>query len=161
MKALELIRLYYYLCDCYTNELWAYCQRFSPNSNPTNQKISDEEILCIYFYCRRFENRHQKSEIYDYTRRYLKSWFPQLPSYANFNQRLNALHSAILALVMTNLQNIENQGLVQNISADIVLLDAFPIMLCSCKRQGKVAREIVDKTFCATKGIILGLRCTP
>ena len=32
-------------------------------------------------------------------------------------------------------------------------MDSLPIMLCSGKRQGKVASEISDKTFCATKGI--------
>ena len=33
------------------------------------------------------------------------------------------------------------------------LVDAFPILLCSGKRKGKVAPELSDKSFCATKGI--------
>jgi hypothetical protein len=34
-----------------------------------------------------------------------------------------------------------------------VLVDAFPIILCSRKHKGKIAPEISDKIFCATKGI--------
>lgn len=33
------------------------------------------------------------------------------------------------------------------------LLDSMPIITCSGKRHGKVAKDITDKTFCATKGI--------
>lgn len=153
MKALELIQLYYYLCEHYNRELCHYCQRFSPNSSPSNQKISDEELLCVYFYCRIYEKRHKKKEIYDYALRYLRSWFPALPNYANFNTRMNNLQSAILALISLVLADIQTQGLVKDISPEIVLVDAFPIMLCSGKRQGKVARELADKSYCATKGV--------
>lgn len=153
MKELELIRLYYYLCDCYNKELQWYCQRFSLNSLPCNQKITDEELLCIYFYCRRYENKHKKSEIYDFANRFMRSWFPQLPNYANFNARINKLHSAILALTVIVLQSIEEQGVVKGLHPNIALVDSFPIMLCSGKRKGKVATELSDKTYNATKGI--------
>ena len=36
---------------------------------------------------------------------------------------------------------------------DQSLLDSMPIITCSGKREGKVAREITDKGFCSTKGI--------
>lgn len=153
MKELELIRLYYYLCECYDSELRWYCQRFSPNSSPANEKITDTELLTIYFYCRRYENKHQKSEIYDYACRYLRAWFPHLPTYATFNNRINALHTGMLSLVPIILQHIENQSLVKNISEQIVLVDAFPIMLCSGKRTAKVAPELANKTYCATKNV--------
>jgi hypothetical protein len=153
MKELELIQLYYYLCECYNTELFCYCQRFSNNSAPSNEKITNEELLCIYFYCRRYEQKHKKKEIYDFANRFMKSWFPSLPTYENFNSRINQLHSAILGLIPMMLQRIENQEIVKNIQEEIVLADAFPIMLCSGKRRAKVARELSDKTFCATKGI--------
>ncbi len=35
MKALELISLYYYLCECYDTELRWYYQRFSRIGGPT------------------------------------------------------------------------------------------------------------------------------
>jgi Transposase DDE domain len=153
MKELELIKLYYYLCECYNTELRWYCQRFSPNSSPSNEKITDEELLCIYFYCRVHENKQSKKGIHDFANRFMKSWFPNLPNYANFNTRLNMLHSSILGLLPILLQHIDNEGVVKNIEEDILLIDAFPIMLCSGKRKGKVATEISDKTYCATKGV--------
>jgi Transposase DDE domain len=151
MKSLELIKLYFYLCDCYTTELCWYFQRFSPNTSPNNQKITDEEVLCIYFYCRIHENKHSKKDIHDFANRYMQSWFPNLPNYANFNVRLNQLQAVILGILPILLQFIENQHIVKNIQEDILLIDAFPIMLCSGKRNGKVATQIADKTYCASK----------
>lgn len=49
MKELDLIRLYYYLCDCNDKVLWAHHQRFSPNCSSDNEKLDDVELLTIYF----------------------------------------------------------------------------------------------------------------
>lgn len=152
LKELELISLYCYLCDCNDKVLCIYHQRFSRNSHPANEKLTDVELLTIYFYCRRYENKHIKREIYDYAHRYLRSWFPDLPAYANFNARLNNLSGSIpylIDLVLIDLQGIENQSIDKNIS----LIDSMPIILCSGKRKGKVAPELSEKSFCATKGI--------
>jgi hypothetical protein len=152
MKELELISLYYYLCECNDNVLWIHHQRFSPNCAPKNEKLTDVELLTIYFYCRRYENKHVKKEIYEYAQRYLLSWFPELPAYANFNNRLNKLSNSIpylVDLIVNDLQNIENEFIQNNIS----LVDSMPIILCSGKRRGKVAPELSEKSFCAAKGI--------
>jgi Transposase DDE domain len=152
MKELELIRLYFYLCECNDKLLCAYCQRFSPNAKPSNEKLTDAELLTIYFYCRRYEGKQSKTDIYDYAKRYLKSWFPDLPAYANFNLRLNNLGAALPYLVehmLLELQSIESQWINEGIS----LIDSLPIMLCSGKRRGKVAPELSEKSYCATKGI--------
>ena len=152
MKELELIRLYFYLCDCNDNLLCAYCQRFSPNATPNNEKLTDAELLTIYFYCRRYEGKHSKTAIYDFAQRYMKSWFPDLSAYANFNSRLNNLGAALPYLVeqmLNEVQNIENQDIDEEVS----LMDSLPIMLCSGKRRGKVAPELSEKSYCSTKGI--------
>lgn len=152
MKELELIALYYYFCECYDTDLRWYCQRFSPNSSPANEKMTDEELLTIYFYCRRYENKHLKSQIWDYANRYMRSWFPNLPAYANFNNRMNNLSSALNALVALQLDSLKIID-YQSINEEISLVDALPVMLCSGKRQAKVATELSNKTYCATKGI--------
>lgn len=152
MKELELIALYYYFCECYDTDLGWYCQRFSPNSSPANEKMTDEELLTIYFYCRRYENKHLKSQIWDYANRYMRSWFPNLPAYANFNNRMNNLSSALNALVALQLDSLKIID-YQSINEEISLVDALPVMLCSGKRQAKVATELSNKTYCATKGI--------
>jgi hypothetical protein len=152
MKELELIKLYYYLCECNDNLLCQYCQRFSLNSTPINEKITDAELLTIYFYCRRHENRHSKSSIYDYAKRYLNSWFPNLPNYSNFNTRLNRLSDTLPVLVQEMLRSI-HQTAHNDLVREVSLVDSLPIMLCSGKRKAKVAREISEKSYCATKGI--------
>ncbi len=149
MKEIELIQLYFYLCECYDKELQWYNQRFSRNSSPSNQKLTDEELLTIYFYCRRYENKHRISEIHDFAVRYMSSWFPNLPNYANFNTRLNNLSSVMNGIIAMILESID----FQDINSQRSLIDSFPIMLCSGKRKGKVARELSDKSFCATKGL--------
>lgn len=83
----------------------------------------------------------------------MKSYFPNLPNYASFNTRINALHHLMLALLPMLLQHIEEQDIIKNVSQEIALVDAFPIMLCSGKRSAKIAREISDKSFCATKNV--------
>ena len=53
-------------------------------------------------------------------------------------------------LAINLLQMVDRHGVMEDAS----VLDSFPIMLCSAKRTGKVAREeIVDKGYCSTKGI--------
>lgn len=129
-----------------------------PNSEPENLKITDAELLTIYFYCRIHENRHSKSHIHDYAQRYLISWFPRLPNYANFNARplggpINAMDSAIIALVPIILQSAECQHNDQRLSELITLTDSMPILLCSGRRQGRVAPELSDKGYCDSKSI--------
>jgi hypothetical protein len=59
----------------------------------------------------------------------------------------------MLALLPIMLQHIQEQEIVKNISQEIALVDAFPIMLCSGKCSAKIARELSEKRFCATKNI--------
>lgn len=153
MKELKLIQLYYYFCQCYNSKLSGYCQHFSNNSKPSNEKITDEELLTVYFYCRVYEKRHEKKAIYDYAVRYLSSWFPSLPAYANFNNRLNNLSAAIAALMPLILADILDSKHFDNqsINRGISLMDSMPIVLCSGRRKAKVAPELSDKTFCASK----------
>ena len=152
MKELELIRLYCYLCDCNDKTLSIYHERFSLNSCPSNEKLTDMELLTIYFYCRRFENKQSKKDIYDYATRYLSSWFPSLPAYANFNSRLNKLGSLIPYLIQEMLSSLQEKEAC-SIDKTISLIDSMPIMLCSGKRAEKVAPELSEKSYCATKGL--------
>lgn len=146
MEELKLIALYYYVCECYLSELRWHCQRFSNNCAV---EITDEELLTIYLYCLMHEDKQRLSEVHDYAKRYLLDWFPSLPAYATFVTRLNRMSAVFPRLAARLSQEIDRQGVVEN----LVVLDSFPVMLCSAKRQGKVAREFADKGYCATKGI--------
>jgi hypothetical protein len=144
MDYIKLIALYYYICECYNTELCWHCQRFSNNSQPD---FTDEELLTIYIFCVTEEEKFKVKAIYDYTRKYLCGWFPKLPSYQAFCNRLNRLAAVFPVLVMCLLRDADQQG----IDVDISLLDSMPIITCSGKRAGKVAPQLTDKGYCSTK----------
>lgn len=144
MKSLKLIALYYYICECYDTELGWICQRFSNNSSP---KFSDQECLCIYLYAMIEEEKFKIKSIYDYADRYLRSWFPTLPSYQAFNARINRLSEVFAVLLRQMLADIPKE----EVNLSISLIDSMPIITCSGSRAGKVAKELTDKGYCSTK----------
>ena len=145
-KALQLIAIYLYICELYESGLQFVCERFSNNNNP---EFSDQELITIYLFVMHAEQRTKIKQIYQFANDYLRPWFPKLPSYVAFNTRLNRMPEA-LKYISNNLMAARRPD---GCDRGTNLLDSMPIITCSGKRQGKVAREITDKTFCSTKGI--------
>jgi hypothetical protein len=145
-KALSLTAMYLYLCDLYDSELRFACERFSNNGKP---EFSDEELITVYLFVMHSEQRFKVKQIHQFAKDYLSSWFPKLPSYVAFNTRLNRLSEAFKCLSIRLLE----ANLPIDCSPTINVLDSMPIITCSGKRHGKVAKELTDKTYCATKGI--------
>ncbi len=139
-----LIALYYHICDCYDNELAYQCQRFSNNS--TEPAFTDKELLTVYLFVMLEEEKYKIKSIWRYANRHLLSWFPDLPSYQAFNNRLNRLNEVFPSLSEYFLAMVD-----QETSAQISLVDSLPIKLCSHKRRAKVACELSNKGYCATK----------
>ena len=61
-------------------------------SNYADLKFSDEEVITLYLFGVIDKNREIK-KIYEYADRHLREWFPQLPSYTAFVQRLNKVRN--------------------------------------------------------------------
>ena len=84
----NLIALYFYIEERYEKE-WKYsCERFSNNKKP---EFTDVELLSVYCYVMMDERRFKLKEIHRFAEKYLLSWFPKLPSYQAFNNRVNRL----------------------------------------------------------------------
>lgn len=145
-KELKLIAMYLFISHVHENELMYSCQRFSNNSEP---EFTDAEIMTIYLYSMHFEQRFKIKQIHGFANEHLRPWFPKLPSYVAFNTRLNRLGEGFKLLSSTLIENFIPSDCIRNES----LLDSMPIITCSGKRQGKVAREMTDKGFCSTKGL--------
>lgn len=146
-KKLKLISLYMYICDVYQSSLRFHCQRFSNNSNP---EFTDEEVLTVYLFCGYYQRYLNIKEIHTFTKEYLSSWFPKLPSYQTFNLRLNRLSEAFKALMGIMIQSFRPKDCDSLVS----IVDSLPIVTCKGKnRQGKVAREITNKGYCSTKSM--------
>jgi hypothetical protein len=142
----KLIKIYYFVCEAYQNELQFVVQRFSNNHRPA---FTDEEVMTIMLYNTAFERRVSIRQVYDFTSQWLRSWFPRLPSYTAFVMRVNRLSEAFRVLLGRMIEDYAPSEASQ-ITA---LVDSLPIITCSAKRSAKVATEMVDKGYCSTKDI--------
>jgi hypothetical protein len=146
VKADKLIKIYFQVCEKYENELKFSCMRFSNNDEP---EFTDQEAMTIYLFCVNQEQRMKIKQIHSFANDYLRSWFPMLPSYAAFDNRLNRLSEAFKQLAGSLLTEYKPS----TCSDDESVLDSLPIITCSGKRTGKVASEITDKGYCSTKSM--------
>lgn len=159
-KAVKLIKIYFYICKRYEQDLKYCCKRFSNNDQP---RLTDQEIMTIYLYTKNVEQRFKIKQIYQFADEHLRSWFPDLGSYSAFNNRLNRLCEAFRHLIEPLLDEFRPK----NIYTDQSILDSMPIITCSGKRTPKVALELVDKGVCSSKAMYyyglklhaLGFRC--
>lgn len=157
---LQLISLYVYICNQYQQHLWVYCQRFS---NHVELSFTDEEVLCIYLFGV-MEKRREIKAIYKYTDRHLRPWFPRLPCYGGFVQRLNRLADVFGPLLESLQQDFPQTGVLD----EIRLMDSMPIFIAHAKRSStaRVAAQIANKGYCSSKNMyyygvkvhVLGLR---
>ena len=136
----NLIKLYCAVCDN-SSTIESVMQRQSNNFRP---QFSDEECITVYLWGisqRRFEQK----TIYEYTRNHLLEWFPKLPSYQAFSDRLNKLAPAFQALAEHWLYII-GVDLHEHME---YIVDSCPIILAKGPRSGhaKVAQELCEKSY--------------
>jgi len=141
----DLVALYEYICECFSHKLSECCQRMSNNHSPA---FTDQEVLTIFIYGI-MHNQFTIANIYRFTKKFLSSWFPRLPSYQQFNYRLNRIGHVFPALI----KDLQTYATQHDISFDISLLDSYPIMMANAKRseQAKVAPLLADKGYCGSK----------
>lgn len=144
---LTLISLYYYVCERYNSTLGWQVQRFSPNSDEGN--ITDQEIITIYLFCVAFQEKYKVKSIHKYILQHWIDWFPNLPSYGTFVNRLNRISVLFPLLVSELIKDLDRD----KSEIPIVLTDSMPIITCSHKRKPKVALDLIDKGYCSTKNL--------
>ena len=104
-KSLKLIALCLHICESYEAELQWEVQRFSFNGQ--KGQITDQELLTICLFCTMYEQKTTQKAMYEHILDYWSSWFPALPSYKNFNTRLNRLPDALQLLVSLSMESFE------------------------------------------------------
>lgn len=105
--------------------------------------------MTIYLFVIEEEQRFTVKQIHRFATEYLRSWFPKLGSYSAFSNRLNRLSEAFKELVTDLITEYYPDDCFYNQS----LLDSMPIITCSGKRSGNVAKDITDKGYCSTKSM--------
>lgn len=91
----NLIKLYFYICEDRQIQNYLGGLRMSNNYKP---EFTDEEVMTVYVFgiTQQFSKVKQ---IHNYTKQHLSEWFPLLPSYPAFNNRLHKLHGCFEILV--------------------------------------------------------------
>lgn len=145
-KILKLIAIYLFICDLYDSELKYVCQRFTNNDHPA---FTDQEVITTYLYAMHVEQKLKIKQIHEFANGYLLSWFPKLPGYVAFTMRVNRLSEVFKHITGVLLED----NCPQECNLNTSLLDSMPIITCSGKRSGAVAREITDKGYCSTKSM--------
>jgi len=146
MRLLQLIELYFYVCEIYDEELQWHCMRLTKNN--ALPAFTDQELLTSYLFSVAFERKLRIKDAHQYIYHHWLDCFPQLPSYTAYNARLNRLVSVFPLLVQ---RLVDRCPISTAPDVPISLTDSMPIITCSGKRQGKVARELCDKGYNATK----------
>jgi hypothetical protein len=157
-----LVTIYRYICKHYQDKLWVYSQRMSHHANLS---FTDEEVIAVYLSGVMDKHRGIKS-IYDYADRHLRLWFPRLPSYVAYVQRLNRMADVFEPL----LETIQQEHAPTN-RHQAWLIDSFPVALAKQGHRFKirVARDLADMGYCATKKLyyygvrmhVIGSRLNP
>ncbi len=144
---IHLITLYVYICRQLKKDLWTCCQRFTNNNEP---EFTDAEVLTVFLYGimqKQFEIR----TIHMFARNHLSGWFPSLPSYVAFVNRVNRLCDVFPVLAQRILSDFSGTGIIDRVS----LIDSFPVVIAGAKRssKAKAVSNFADKGYCASKGI--------
>jgi hypothetical protein len=146
-KKVKLIAIYVYISELYESELQYTCQRFSNNSSP---EFTDAELMTVYLFVLSEQEYFKLTQIHRFTKEYLLDWFPKLPSYKGFVNRINRISEAFKTLSIILFSCFVPNDCDQQVS----LTDSMPIVTCKGKnRKAKVAREVVDKGYCSTKNM--------
>lgn len=147
---MELITLYFLVIQN-TEKIFSENIRMSPNSEP---EFTDAELMTIYLYCMK-EGCQKKSHMYRHVKKYMFSWFPKLPSYQAFSNRLNFLESAFRSLCNELLSALPSVDWLYEGRKREAVTDSLPIMLSkgNGSQNAKIALSIADKGFCSTKNV--------
>lgn len=143
-KEIQLIKLYCAVCQGYYNITARDVQRLSNNFFP---KFTDEESIAIYIFGIA-QQKYEVKAIYDFIKEYYDEWFPDLPTYENFNRRICNLAEIFkkIAEYLLSEQEIDYEN-------TLYLLDSMPIMVANNNRSSsaKAAKDICNKGYCASK----------
>lgn len=146
---LQLIELYVWVCSVYDKHPLLKYQRLSNNWQPD---FTDQELLTVYLFGQ-LHGHYKQKRIHEYIGRHFADWFPDLPTYQSFNYRLNNLAETLPVIVFELLSQL-GEGYHDYFEEDCVI-DSMPIMLAVRGRslQAKVAPEIANQSYCASKDV--------
>lgn len=143
----QLISLYLFVCKQYQEKLKFYCERIT---NYADLCFTDEEVLTIFLFGI-FQKQKTLKSIYRYTRNHLSEYYPKLPSYTAFVQRINRISDVFVPLIDGIKDEYDSSMTTREL---LLLMDSMPIIIAKQGRRfcAKVANEIATPNgYCASK----------
>lgn len=140
---LQLIALYLEVCNFWKEGGWAQTQRHAPYAD---LGFTDEEVVTIYLFAVAVEQKRQIKDIHAHAGRYWRGWFPRLPGYGAYVQRLNRIADCFPGL----LERFCETGEAASFAG---LADSMPVILAQQGRRfdARVAPELASSGYCPTK----------
>ena len=106
--------------------------------------------MTVYLFVVTQQQYFQIKQIHRFAKEYLHSWFPKLPSYQAFVNRLNRMAESFRYLAIGLFDSFKPDDCDLTISRT----DSMPIVICKGKnRKSKVAKDVADKGYCSTKNL--------
>ena len=141
----QLITLYLAVCKYWQEVGWALAQRHAPYAD---LGFTDEEVVTIYLFAVALEEKRQIKSIHQHARRYWLDWFPRLPGYGAYVQRLNRVADGFPAL----LERFCETGGAASFAG---LVDSMPVILARQGRRfnAKVAPGLASSGYCPTQNL--------
>ena len=141
----NLIKLYFYISEDRGIQRYLSGMRMSNNYKP---EFTDEEVMTVYIFGIT-QGFSKPKHIHKYIKCHLSDWFPLLPSYQAFNDRLNKLPSCFEVLV----HSINAKALQCLEFRNEKVIDSVPIIVTGKSRSSsaKVAPQLCNKGYCASK----------
>jgi hypothetical protein len=119
---------------------------FQRQSNNYRPEFTDQELMTIYLFGL-LQGRFRLQATYDYIQQHWADWFPKLPSYQAVNYRLNQMGWHFEVLVDVLAARLQDWPALR----DVCLTDSLPIILSKRPDSARVAYDVADKGYCATK----------
>ena len=144
-KKHQLIKLYCDICHIMNDiMIVAETQRLSNNFRP---QFTDEECVTVFLWGV-IERRFEVKAIHEFVQSYWEGWFPDLPSYQAFSNRLCNLANIFPLIIEAFMDKIPN-----GYALPLHLVDSLPIIVANAKRssRAKSAGQMCDKGYCDSK----------
>lgn len=144
----RLISIYLTVCNIFDQQGFShYLERMSNNKAVF---MTDQEVLTIYLFGM-MSHRRTIKQIHSFASDHFKDWFPNWIGYEAFVRRIDQMGEMLPAF----LELLIDTECPPEMRSRFKLIDSLPIVLAGPKRsnQAKVAPEIANKGYCATKSL--------
>lgn len=151
MRTLNLISLYYYVCQLYDEELHAHCFRHTKNG--VEPAFTDQEAITLFLFLTLTYRPRYMKDMHKIAQDTYLDWFPDLPCYERFVKRINRI-SSVFGLIVNDLCKNQLRQIIDHdklCDEHWLLTDSFPIVSCAGNRKGVVVPELTDRGYNSTK----------